>query len=163
MSIVGNMAGCYSPMGKTFIITDENGNELTGVITDQEQIFTATDNDVREGFVYASDAGISTGTKDIPSYYTRCGHKFVLAGKQVTLTAPEYNYKNLMITISTYDTSVDKSVVPTHISVGNEIYAVGNSTKLSDITVDADNGLIDFGITVNEKSVLRYCITKEEY
>ena len=51
MSIIGNMAGCYSPMGKTFIIEDENGNEITGVVTEQEQIFTATDNDVREGLI----------------------------------------------------------------------------------------------------------------
>ena len=34
MKIVGNVVGCYSPMGKSFIIADENGNEMTGVVVD---------------------------------------------------------------------------------------------------------------------------------
>jgi hypothetical protein len=60
--ISGNMVGAYSSIGKTFIIVDENGNELTGVIVDKEVIFTAEDNDVREGKIYASDDGVSVGT-----------------------------------------------------------------------------------------------------
>ena len=35
MSISGNLVGSYSQIGKTFILTDENGNELTGVVVDQ--------------------------------------------------------------------------------------------------------------------------------
>lgn len=62
MSIIGNMVGCYSPMGKTFILQDENGNEITGVIVDQETVFNATPNDVREGKVFAGDEGVKTGT-----------------------------------------------------------------------------------------------------
>ena len=75
--ISGNMVGSYSQMGKTFILMDENGNEITGVVVDQETVFTATDNDVREGFVYAGDSGVSTGTKNIPSYHTTEGFKLV--------------------------------------------------------------------------------------
>ena len=160
--INGNAVGGTAPI-KTVKLVDEKGNEILGVVTESEVIFTATDNDVRSGLVYASDSGVSIGTKDIPSYYTSCGHKFVLAGNRATLATLEYDYKNIMITISTYDTSVDKSVIPTYISVGNDIYAVGSNTKLSTITFDSNNKLVDFGITVNEKSVLRYCITKEEY
>lgn len=59
--IVGRMAGCYSPIGKTFILTDENGNELTGVTVDQKQIFTANLNDIRDGKVAANDEGVVTG------------------------------------------------------------------------------------------------------
>lgn len=62
MNIAGNLVGSYNSIGKTFILVDENGNELTGVVVDQETIFTATDNDVREGKVYASDNGVSVGT-----------------------------------------------------------------------------------------------------
>ena len=63
--INGNVIGyCAAPL-KTVILTDENGNELTGVVTDSEVIFTATDNDVLEGKVYASDKGVSTGTLKI--------------------------------------------------------------------------------------------------
>ena len=37
--ISGNMVGSYSQLGKTFIITDADGNELTGVVTENVQIF----------------------------------------------------------------------------------------------------------------------------
>ena len=60
--ISGNMVGSYSQLGKTFILTDEYGNEITGVVVDQETVFTATDNDVREGKTYASNDGVSVGT-----------------------------------------------------------------------------------------------------
>ena len=36
MPIYGNMVGAYSQMGKTFILEDENSNEMTGVVTDKE-------------------------------------------------------------------------------------------------------------------------------
>lgn len=64
--ISGNMVGSFSPIGKTLILVDENGNEIAaGVIVDSEVIFTATDSDVRKGKVYASDGGVSTGTLEI--------------------------------------------------------------------------------------------------
>ena len=63
--ICGNMVGSYSQIGKTFILVDENGNEITGVIVDKEVIFTATDSDVRQGKVYASNDGVSVGTLDV--------------------------------------------------------------------------------------------------
>jgi uncharacterized protein YabE (DUF348 family) len=60
--INGNMVGSYSQIGKTFTLVDEDGNEISGVVVDQEVIFTATDSDVRQGKVYASDNGVSVGT-----------------------------------------------------------------------------------------------------
>ena len=60
--INGNMVGSYSQIGKTLMLVDEDGNEITGVIVDSEVIFTATDNDVRQGKVYASNDGVSVGT-----------------------------------------------------------------------------------------------------
>ena len=65
MIIVGNMVGCYSMLGKTIIIEDENGEELVAVVVDQETIFTATDEDVKKGKVYASENGVSVGTLEI--------------------------------------------------------------------------------------------------
>ena len=59
MSISGNMVGSYSQIGKTFTLVDENGHEIVGVVVDKETIFTATDNDVRQGKVYASNDGVS--------------------------------------------------------------------------------------------------------
>lgn len=65
MSISGNMVGSYSAIGKTFILVDEDGNEITGVVVDKQTIFTATDDDVREGKVYASNDGVSIGTLQV--------------------------------------------------------------------------------------------------
>ena len=63
--ISGNMVGAYSSLGKTFILQDEDGNEITGVVVDSEVVFTATDSDVRAGKVYASNDGISVGTLEV--------------------------------------------------------------------------------------------------
>lgn len=78
--IYGNMVGCGTGPLKTLILEDENGNQLTGVVTGSEVMFTATDNDVREGIVYASNNGVSTGTLQVPSgeassslYVLSCG------------------------------------------------------------------------------------------
>lgn len=65
MIIVGNMVGCYSQLGKTFILVDDDGNEVMGVLTAKEEILTAIDEDVRRGKVYASDEGVSVGTLDV--------------------------------------------------------------------------------------------------
>lgn len=148
---------------QTYIFEDESGNQITGVYVDKETIFTATDNDVREGLVYASDKGQSVGTKDIPIYYASCGCKFVLANKQATISIPEYNYNNLMVIITTYDTSIEQSLVSTYVVIDNGVYEIGNSTKLSDVVIDTYNEQIDLGIAVSEKSVLRYFVLKEEY
>jgi hypothetical protein len=64
MKIVGNMVGCYSPMGKTFILEDENGNELTGIVVDQEVVFTATASDIVKGKVAGTDDGVVIGTHE---------------------------------------------------------------------------------------------------
>lgn len=160
--ICGNVVGVVDPL-KTVIIEDADGNSFTGVVTGSEVIFSATDNDVREGSVYASDAGVSTGTKVIPVYYASCGFRIVLANEEATVLTPEYDYDNLIITITTYDTSCSQSVVSTYISIDNAIYMAGSDTKVSDIAIDAENGQINLGITVNEKSVIRYFVLKEEY
>lgn len=63
--ISGNMVGSYSQLGKMLIFVDEQGNEVSGVIVDQEAVFTATDEDVIKGKVYASSEGVSVGTLEI--------------------------------------------------------------------------------------------------
>lgn len=64
MKIVGNMVGCYSPMGKTFIIEDENGNQVTGIVVEQETILTATAADIVKGKTAGTEDGIVTGTHE---------------------------------------------------------------------------------------------------
>ena len=64
MIIVGNMVGCYSPMGKSFIIEDENGNEFTGIVVDQETVLTATAADIIAGKTAGTEDGIVVGTHE---------------------------------------------------------------------------------------------------
>ena len=64
MKIVGKMVGCYSPIGKSFIIEDENGNAVTGIIVSQETVFTATASDIVKGKVAGTDDGVVVGTHE---------------------------------------------------------------------------------------------------
>ena len=64
MKIIGNVVGCYSPIGKTFIIEDEDGNEITGIVVSQETIFTATAADIVKGKVAGTDDGVVVGTHE---------------------------------------------------------------------------------------------------
>lgn len=66
--ISGNFIGSYSQLGKTFVFVDESGEEVSGVIVDQEVLFTATDEDVVAGKTYASDHGASVGAMEVPQY-----------------------------------------------------------------------------------------------
>lgn len=60
--ICGNVVGGASSFGKTFLIEDQDGNQLTGVVVDELTIFTATAEDIKIGKTAATDSGIVTGT-----------------------------------------------------------------------------------------------------
>ena len=102
--ICGNMVGSYSQIGKTFIIVDEDGEELAGVIVDQQVVFNATDDDVVEGKIYASDSGVSIGTKETPSYVYALIDENGLCD-EVRGTSKNCNGVNGYIAISQYDSS----------------------------------------------------------
>lgn len=166
--ISGNMVGSYSQMGKTFIIQDENGNEITAVVTDQEQIFTATDNDVREGMTYASDSGISTGSKDIPAYRTTAGYVTVFPDEDFAIYSlarnSKYDYTELQCIITLFNTTVSDSVAAEKIVVENAVYNVGDTIKLADVVKDTNGKLINLNITNNSENtyLIRYFTYKEE-
>jgi len=154
MSIYGNAVGGTAPI-KTLIMTDEDGNEITGVVTGSEVIFDATPADVRIGKKFASNEGIQVGELVVSSSY---GSIVLSANSEAAIPAPEYEYSHLMVTICRYDTNEEQSVVPMYVSVGDAMYDAISGTKLSDIAVDTENGQINLGITVNEEYVLRYCV-----
>ena len=168
MSIMGNMIGAYSQIGKTFVITDESGNELTGVVTEKEQIFTATDNDVREGSVYASDSGVSTGTKNIPSYRTTQGEYGVFAGESISIPLAhydQYNYTKFQCIISQYDNiSTTSSVCAIKVVINDCAYDVNSSDVISEITKNPDLKSIDLNIinTSDNDWIVHYFTYKEE-
>ena len=63
-AIFGYMIGGVAPL-RTVILVDGDGNEVVGVITKSEVVFTAEDSDVRKGKVYASENGVSIGTLEV--------------------------------------------------------------------------------------------------
>lgn len=165
MSIIGNMVGGSAPL-KTVILTDENGNEIaTGVVTESEVVFTATDNDVREGMVYASDSGVSTGTKEIPIYHSTEGSKLVTNGSKFILPIQNYEYTKLQAIICSYNTNITNSVSAEKVAINGNLYPVQSTEAESAITVDTENQRIDFGITntSGKLCLIRYFIFKEIY
>ena len=163
--ISGNMVGSYSQMGKTFILMDEDGNEITGVVVDQETVFTAGDNDVREGFVYAGDSGVSTGTKDIPIYYSTEGTKAIPNGKALKITMTNYDYTKLQCIICSYNKNVQNSVGALQVVINDVLYNVQSTEAVSNVTVDVEGSAIDFGITntTGNPILIRYFTFKEDY
>lgn len=154
--ISGNMVGSYSQMGKTFILLDENGNEITGVVVDQEAIFTAGDNDVREGMVYASDDGVSTGTKNIPAYRTTTGRYMIRPNAKFTIPLAQYkqyDYTVFQCMITLIDQSdINNSVNTSMVSIKDAVYEVNSTTKLSDVLKNEVSQTIDLNITNNSEN-----------
>lgn len=168
MSIIGNMAGCYSPIGKTFTLVDENNNEITGVIVDQEVVFTASDNDVREGMVYASDAGVSEGTKVIPAYHTVEGYRIITNGSVATIPntltrVDGYDYTKLQAMICLFNTNETKSVSTIKVAINNYVYNVQSIEAVSEVIKNHESKIVNLGVTNDSGSIwiLRYFMYKE--
>lgn len=166
--ISGNMVGSYSQIGKTFILTDENGTELTGVVVGQETIFTATDNDVREGLVYASDGGVSIGTKFIPPYNTVKGTRIIPSGSVCKISMDQnalnlYDYTFFQCIVCLWNTNMEDSVAAEKVAIEDTIYSVQSTTAEAVITKDSETQTIELGFTNNTSNiyVLRYVTYKE--
>lgn len=167
MSILGNAVGCYSPIGKTFTIVDENNNEITGVVVDQEVVFTAGDNDVREGMIYASDSGVSTGTKNIPIYRTTSGLRAIPSGSTFSIPLDKYSnydYTKLQCLIAPFNTSAYDSYAVDKVVIGDGVYSVGSADKIADVTKNFDTQSIDLNITntSNDAYFIYYFTYREE-
>ena len=165
--ISGNMVGSYSQMGKTFILQDENGNEITGVVVSQETMFTASDNDVREGMVYAGDDGVSTGTKDISIYRTTAGFRGILPGKSFSIPLSvfdKYDYTKLQCIITPLNTNYNDSTSAEKVVIGDSVYNVGSTVKLSDVVKNSEQKSIDLNIenNTNINYYIRYFTYREE-
>lgn len=165
--IYGNMVGGGSAPLKTLILEDESGNTITGVVVGSEVIFTATDNDVREGMVYASDNGVSTGTKNIPAYRTTQSSILVLPGEQFSIPLSNYNkydYTKLQAMISKFNTNVSDSVFTEKIVFEDCVYLVNSLTKVSNVFKNTSLKSIDFNLTndTEDMYVIHYFTYKEE-
>ena len=150
----------------TIQIENSDGSTILGVVTGEETIFTATDNDVREGSVYASDGGVSTGTKVIPSYHTTETFRYIPVGSDVTIPLPtlnKYDYTKLQVIICDFNENMSNSVAATKISILDKVFDVNSTNVVSNVTKDETTKSINLGITNNSTVpwVVR-CLTYKE-
>lgn len=166
MGFYGNPSGGFG-MPKTIILTDDNGDEITGVVVDSQVIFTATDNDVREGLVYASDGGVSTGTKDIPSYHTITGVQAIPADTEFKISIQDgdmYDYTELQAMIMPYDSDIGTSMAVNRVVIKDSVYNTGSNEIISSVTKDSENKTISLGIVNGDTpAIIRYFAYKEEF
>ena len=148
----------------TYVITNADGTQRAYAVKSSETpvTLTATANDIRLGTTAVTNEGYTEGKKDIPAYQTRAGRKIIQAGEKVTLDLVDYDYTKIQATLATYNESITQSTTVVSVTVDNTIYAVGTTTKQADITKNDSLQTVDFGITADVKSVLRYFIMREE-
>lgn len=166
--IVGKMAGCYSPMGKTFILTDDDGNEFTGVVTDQKKVFDAGLNDIRAGKVAANSEGVVVGEKDIPGYRTTAGMELIAPESSISIPLSQfsqYDYTvfQCMIALANLD-DLDNSIETTMVSIKDGVYKVNSTEKLADVSKNSNTKSIDLNINNNSENryVVYYFTYREE-
>lgn len=164
MSILGQPAGGFG-FPKTFIITDESGNEMTAVLTDSVKVFDATANDIRLGKLAATDNGITEGMKEIPAYHTQFGSRCVRDGEEFVLPITNYDYTELQAIFCPFNTSLEDSVATDRVVIDDKVYPAGSAVSEASITVNHDLGRVEFGITNNsgKTCVIRYSTYKEIY
>lgn len=166
MAYYGNPVGgfCYP---KTYILTDENGNEMaTGVVVGEKTVFDATPEDVRVDKVFASNEGVLIGT-DTKTYRTTIGTECILNGESFSIQLDKYNrydYTKFTAMIAPFNTTVSDSVAINKVSVNDSVYTVNSTTKLSDVTKNTSTKSIDLNIVNNTGSecVIHYSTYKEE-
>lgn len=163
--LYGNATGGFG-FPKTFLLTDSDGNEITGVVVGEETIFDATKNDVREGKTFAGNDGVATGTKVIPAYHTTETELYIENGEDFIIPLSYldlYDYTKLQVIICKYNTSMSDSVSAQKISILDKVFDVNSTTEVSSVTKDAENKSINLGITNNSgvPCVLRVFTYKE--
>lgn len=180
----GNLTGTIRPQGvlkgtiskplivgdneTVYIIKDDAGNELVGVLTDVKPVLDATANDIRKGVTAVTEEGITVGTKIIPKNYTTYGYKLVypgdtfyiqLANKELSLA----DFAKLQVIICEYSGTTEESTSAEIVVIDNGVYNVQSPLKVADVTKDLENNTISLGITntTTKDYVMRYITCKE--
>ena len=146
--IYGNTVGAGG-LPKSYILETEDGTQLVGVLVGEETIFDATDNDVREGKTYASDNGVSTGTKFIPSYHTTQTIKVIPSNSNFLVKLPwydTYDYTELQAIICPFEQSLTLSVKTEKVVINNNVYNALSADAIATLSVNHDTKTIEFNI-----------------
>lgn len=149
----------------TYIIVDEEGNEVPAVFVENETVFTATANDIRAGMTAVTESGVTEGTKEIPPYYVSEGLRMVPMNSKFILPHTDYDYTKMQALLCVFNTNTIDSVSTDKVAINNSVYAVSSALALSSVTKDSVNKRIDFGLTndTGKKYIIRYFMFKEIY
>lgn len=160
--IYGNMIG-GAGLAQTYILEDDDGNQIVGVLSDEPVVLDATANDIRTGKKAATDFGVTTGTKDIPSYYMHEGVRAVPSGSDFIIPISDYDYTKLQAIICPFNSSFDDSVSAEKVSINDNVYEVLSAEPLASVLKDESNARVDLGITNDSdiSYIIRYFMFKE--
>lgn len=148
----------------TYILVDEAGTEIPAVFVESKQTFTATPNDIRIGMTAVTDSGVTVGEKEIPAYNTYQGYRVIPAGSAVKHHTKKYQYTKLQALICSYNTSLSDSTSTEKVAIDGKVYAVKSSIPIAQITTNAEDGAIEFGVSndTTVPQILWYFYYKEE-
>lgn len=148
----------------TYVLTNSDGTKRAYAVKNKDEAITLTAqcDDIRLGSTAITNVGYTEGTKDIPAYHSQTGRQIIQAGAIVKIPIIDYDYTKFQATIAKYNTSINDSLNVYISTIDNGVYRAGTTEKIADITKDTENETINLGITVNEKSVLRYFTMREE-
>lgn len=162
----GSGSGSEDVAGQTYILVDEAGNECPAVYVDSEVVFTADENDIREGKVAATGTGVVVGTKEIPAYYVMEGYSAVPSGSRFSIPAGKlYDFTKLQAIICPWSGTISGSVAAEKVAIADSVYSVNSVESIAVVTKDGENQTIDLGFAneTDKTYVLRYFSYKEEY
>ena len=151
----------------TYILVDEDGNEYPAVFVENETVFTATANDIREGYVAATSDGVTEGTKYIPPYITVKGYKLIPAGSELSVTLnvrDAYDYTAFQAMVCQYSTSVAKSVATDKVVIEDNVYLPNSTESISAVVKDDSTKAVKFGVKneTNKPCIIRFFTYKED-
>lgn len=161
----GGYGGSSDDDTQMYILVDEEGNEYPAVFVNEETVFDATANDIREGKVAATEDGVTTGTKEIPSYYVTEGYRAITPGSMFeTAVMPRYDFTKLQAIVCPFNKSITNSVAAEKVAIGENVHPVNSTEIVSTVIRDDTNQKINLGFTNDTSTiyVLRYFTYKEE-
>lgn len=151
----------------TYILVDEEGNEVPAVFVENDTVFTATANDIRRGMTAVTDAGVTEGTKEIPAYHTQDGYKRIAPGGELSIPmySDQCQYTRFQAVVCSYNGTIMNSVAAEMVAIEGKLYIVRSVDAIASVTVDVENEAIVLGVTNDSDDylVIRYFTYKEEY
>lgn len=151
----------------TYILVTPDGQEIPAVFVEDEVVFTADANDIREGVVAATGDGVVTGTKYIPPYNPVSGVKVIPAGGELTVPLmfrDAYNYTAFQALVCSFNTTMANSVSTVKVVIEDGMYSVNSTTLISTIVKDASAKAVKFGATndTGKPCIIRFFTYKED-